>query len=152
VKKKPEEHLPKVPPKRTGQRMKPPEMPPEPPVPTSEEVREFLAGAKATEPERAEKRKKKEPEKLPEPPSVKKSDRLPGMEDPAIEELEDTARTYANTRDARMRLLDKECDLKEKLLALMKKNGKVTYHHAGVEVKIVHEKEMVKVKVSKEEE
>jgi len=90
-----------------------------------------------------------EPEKL---ASRGKQNRLPGMEDAEIEELEDAAKDYASLRDDRMHLLSKEVEMKDNLLALMKKHGKLTYTHDGVEVRIVHENEKVKVKIKKEKE
>ena|SRR5258708_15530345 len=161
--KNPAKHLPAVAPKKTGQRgikpldpvtdfEQPTFVPPEPPVPTSEDVKEFLDGAAATREQRT-KKAKKGPELLQPPPEERgKTKRLPGMEDAAIEALEDTAREYANTRDDRMALLESEVVLKEQLLDLMKKNKKEFYKRDGVEVRLVHEKESVKVKVVKEED
>jgi hypothetical protein len=158
-----EKHLPAVAPKKTGRRgVRPvdyenPEplppsdvvfVPPEPEPPTSEEVKEFLDGAAATREKRAAKKK---PE-IVKDPQKGKTERLPGMQDPAIEELEDCAREYANTRDDRMLLLGKEVELKEDLLNLMKKHKKTVYLHDGVEIKIVHEKEAIKVKVKRDDD
>jgi hypothetical protein len=81
-----------------------------------------------------------------------KTSRLPGMEDPEIEELEDAAREYANIRDDRMKLTSSEVETKDVLLSLMKKHKKESYNHDGVEVKMVHEKETVKVRIKKEKE
>lgn len=81
-----------------------------------------------------------------------KTKRLPGLEDSEIEELEDSAREYANLRDDRMNLLKQEVAMKDSLLALMKKHSKRLYKHDGVEVKIVHEEETVRVKILKEKE
>ena len=80
-----------------------------------------------------------------------KQKRLPGMEDPAIEELEDAAKEYAGLRDHRMRLTEQESAMKESLLGLMKKHSKETYRHDGVEIRIVHEEETVKVKLIEED-
>jgi hypothetical protein len=154
-----EKHLPAVAPKKTGRAgIKPLDpvedfenptfVPPEPEPPTSEEVKEFLDGAAATREKRAAKKK---PE-IVKDPQKGKTERLPGMEDPAIEELEDCAREYANTRDDRMLLLGKEVELKEDLLNLMKKHKKTVYLHDGVEIKIVHEKEAIKVKVKRDDD
>lgn len=159
TKKNPAKHLPTKAPKKTGQRgIKPLDpvedfeaptfVPPEPEPPTSEEVKEFLDGAAATREKRKEKVKKPQVVK---DPQRGKTERLPGMEDSAIEDLEDCAREYANTRDDRMYLLEKEVEMKEKLLDLMKKNKKEFYKRDGVEVRLVHEKESVKVKVVKDD-
>jgi hypothetical protein len=55
-----------------------------------------------------------------------KQARLPSMEDPKIEELEALAETYAQVRDDRMALNTDEVDLKDRLLATMKKHKKTT--------------------------
>lgn len=78
--------------------------------------------------------------------------RLPGTEDPEIEELEDLAQQYADVRDQRMALTPQETKLKADLLAEMKKRDRTSYNHAGITIKVVHEKETVKVKVNKAEE
>ncbi len=152
-----EKHLPEKAPKRTGQRgIKPldpvedfetPTRVPEPEPPTSEEVKEFLDGAAAT---REKRNAKKKPEIVKDQRG--KTERLPGMQDNILEDLEDAAREYANTRDDRMLLLGKEVELKEELLNLMKKHKKMVYVRDGVEIKIVHEKEAIKVKVKREED
>lgn len=150
MKKNPAKHLPAKAPKRTGRKgIGPVDTPPEPEVPTSEEVKEFLDGVGATREKRKEKAKKPE---IVKDPQRGKTERLPGMQDAASEDLEDAAREYANTRDDRMALLEAEVQLKERLLDLMKKNKKEFYKRDGVEVRLVHEKESVKVKVVKEEE
>ncbi len=78
-------------------------------------------------------------------------ERLPGVE-AEIPELEDGARLYAGFRDERMELLKREVEQKEYLLELMKKYGKEEYSHDGIEIKVVHEAETVKVKIKRETE
>ena len=78
--------------------------------------------------------------------------RLPEMEDPEIEELEGLAETYASIRDQRMALTPQEKKLKDDLHAAMKRHGKEKYLRDGIEIKIVHEQETVKVKVKKNSE
>ncbi len=51
-----------------------------------------------------------------------------------------------------MELTESEVSLKTNLLAMMKKHGKETYRRDGIEIKIVHEEETVKVRVKKEDE
>jgi hypothetical protein len=78
--------------------------------------------------------------------------RLPGADDPAIEELESLAEEYAEKRDERMAIGVEEVELKGKLLDAMKKwkpNGK--YVHAGVFIEVVNSKDKVKVRISKGE-
>lgn len=82
----------------------------------------------------------------------KKQEDLPGMEDRQLDDLEQAATSYAGIRDQRMELNKEEIELKGTLLTLMKKHGKETYKHDGIEINIVHEEETVKVKVAKEKE
>lgn len=74
---------------------------------------------------------------------------LPGLEDRAIKPLEEAAEAYADIRDQRMELGRSETELKSKLLTLMKKHGKSTYHRNGITIDIVSEAETVKVRVKK---
>lgn len=83
-----------------------------------------------------------------EPESV----RLPGLEDPAIEELEKLAKLYAKTRDKRQAIGVQEVDLKGQLLVAMKKNGKEEYTHGKISIRVVVEEETVKVKIRKDED
>jgi hypothetical protein len=78
--------------------------------------------------------------------------RIPGTEDAKIDALEDLAEEYAGVRDQRMALSANEVDLKGKLLLAMKTNNKEKYKRDGIEIRIVHEQENVKVKVKKGEE
>lgn len=129
--KSPDQHLPKSAPKRTGKRgIKP----------LDEEDRKSAAAGERREAETAKRKTRG------------KTPRLPGIEDPEIEELEDAAREYANLRDDRVHLLNSEVEMKETLLKLMKKHGKEKYIHDGVEIRIAHEKETIKVKIKKDEE
>ena len=81
-----------------------------------------------------------------------KQERLPGMEDPAIEEIEEKARSYAHIRDGRMALLKQEVDLKDLLLTLMKRHNKTEYHRDGLTITIVQKAEKVRVKIKDEDE
>lgn len=85
-------------------------------------------------------------------PDHGKTSRLPGMEDAAIEDLENAAREYANLRDNRLQVLKDEVAVKEDLLLLMKSHHKEKYTHDGIEIRLVHEKENVKVKIKKDED
>lgn len=75
--------------------------------------------------------------------------RLPEMDDPQIEELEAKAEEYVSIRDQRIALTPHEKRLKDDLLALMKANSKETYNRDGIEIRIIHESESVKVRVKK---
>ena len=79
-----------------------------------------------------------------------KQARLPGVEDPEIEELVETAEKYADVRDKRIALSAQEGAIKQELLALMHKNKKRHYQHAGVEIDVVAEDETVRVRIKKE--
>ena len=125
--KKPEDHLPKKAPKKTGKKGI---------GPLDDEATKLTA----LKPEPSSDRKRG------------KTTRLPGMEDAEIEELEDAAREYANVRDDRISLTREESSMKETLLGLMKKHKKEKYVHDGVEVKLVHEEETVKVRIIKDKE
>ena len=74
---------------------------------------------------------------------------LPGMEDHAIEPLEDIAAEYAGIRDQRMELGRQEHILKANALKLMKKYSKTIYKHGGVTIQVVEGEPDVKVKVKK---
>jgi len=75
--------------------------------------------------------------------------KLPTLEDTAIKPLEDAAHEYVGIRDERMDLSQQEHGLKTKLLGLMKKHGKKTYHHDGMSIEVIAEDERVKVRVKK---
>jgi len=75
---------------------------------------------------------------------------LPGMEDRKIEALHSAALDYAEVRDERMDLLDKEIELKARLGKLMHEHGKTTYSYHGIVVTLVPGEENVKVKVKKD--
>lgn len=76
---------------------------------------------------------------------------LPGMEDAAIDDLENVARQYASVRDRRMALTEQEVDAKMLVLAKMKEHGKETYRRDGISILIVHTDETVKVKIAEED-
>lgn len=69
--------------------------------------------------------------------------------DMRIEELHSAALGYVADRDARIAAGQEEKKSKDLLLALMKKHEKETYSADGVTVRIVHEKENLKVEVNK---
>jgi len=72
---------------------------------------------------------------------------LPGLEDRALAELEALAEQYAEIRDDRMALNEKEVELNDELLALMKKHKKTEYHHGDVHCWIKATDERVRVKI-----
>jgi hypothetical protein len=86
-----------------------------------------------------------------ETPKKPRQARLPGIEDPEIEELEAAAESYADVRDQRMALTPVEAKHKEDLLALMHKHEKKSYVHGNIDIKVVVESEKVRVRIKKEE-
>lgn len=82
--------------------------------------------------------------------AVKKSARqqgLPGMEDRAVNSLEELALSYADIRDSRIALSVQEGDKKKELIKEMKRLKKEHYKRDGITVDLVHEKENIKVRV-----
>lgn len=105
--------------------------------------------AAAVAQEASEATDKPEPEKLKIGPRQK---RLPTMEDPKIEELEAAAEEYVDIRDQRMALTPEEHRLQTELLGLMHKHNRVSYVHAGCEIKVIVTDEKVRVKIAKRED
>jgi hypothetical protein len=81
-----------------------------------------------------------------------KQESLPGMEDTEISDLEDAARNYASVRDRRMALTKQEVDLNGVLLQAMKRHKREHYHRDGVDIRLIVEKEKVRVRIKKDEE
>jgi hypothetical protein len=79
-----------------------------------------------------------------------KQARLPGVETPKLQDLEDAAEEYVEIRDRRIALTDKEVDAKGKLLNLMKKHDRKRYKRGPVSIEVVPEGEKVKVKIDDE--
>ena len=77
---------------------------------------------------------------------------LPGMADRKIPELHKAAEEYADVRDRRMELTKEEVAAKEEVLKQMRSHKKEVYKFDDVEIKVVHEKESVKVRVKKDAE
>lgn len=77
---------------------------------------------------------------------------LPGMEDRAIQALEECAEEYAEIRDQRMELNQQEVTLKKKVRALMHKHEKTVYRRAGIEIELAPPdgEEKVTVRVMKQ--
>jgi hypothetical protein len=81
-----------------------------------------------------------------------KQARLPGIQDPEIEELETLAEEYVSFRDRRQELTLDEVRLKQELLNAMQRYNRESYVHGGIEIKVIHKDTTVKVKVHKEED
>lgn len=65
-----------------------------------------------------------------------KQDRLPGVDDPVIKEIEDAAHDYEQARDARVAATKPEVETKENLIIVMKQNGKKLYRRGELIVKV----------------
>lgn len=100
-------------------------------------------------------KKKKAKKSAPKKKAVVKSriprqDALPGMENAKIAAIEKAALDYAEIRDQRQALTADESSLKKELLTLMHKEGKTNYKRNGISIKVITEKETVKVRVKDE--
>lgn len=104
-----------------------------------------MAKKKAPKTKKAAKVAKKMAVKKPRP----KAQTLIGMEDSAIQPLEDVAEQYADIRDQRILLNKEESDLKATTIKLMRKLGKTIYRRNGVLIQIVDGDVSVKVKIAK---
>jgi uncharacterized protein YigA (DUF484 family) len=77
--------------------------------------------------------------------------RLKGMEDNAIQDLEDAAIEHSDVQ-AQIRVLrDDLGKIDERLATLMKREGKKTYNHAGIVLRLREGQERVSVKVKRHE-
>jgi len=72
------------------------------------------------------------------------------MEDRTIKPLDDVAEAYAEIRDQRMELTEREHALKVQALKLMKKYDKTIYRHDTIEITVVPGEEDVKVRVKRD--
>jgi hypothetical protein len=82
---------------------------------------------------------------------LKKTPRLPGMEDPAIQDLEDAAMEHSETQSQIVALREELKRTDERLATLMKREGKKTYNHAGIVLRLREGQERVSVKVKRHE-
>jgi hypothetical protein len=81
-----------------------------------------------------------------------KQKRLPGTEDPQIQELEDAATEYSDTSGEIRKSREELKEIDTRLATLMKKAGKTSYNHNGVTLKLKKGKDKVSVKVKRHEE
>lgn len=77
---------------------------------------------------------------------------LPGMESRMYADLHEEARQYAEIRDERMELNEREAKLKERVLNLMHEHGLKVYRYEEVEILIEPGEENVKVRIKREKE
>jgi K+-sensing histidine kinase KdpD len=98
--------------------------------------------------------KKSKSKKSSKKPAVKRriprQDALPGMGDAKIAAIEKAALDYVEVRDQRQALTADEVSLKTELINLMHKAEKVEYKRNGISIKLIMEKENVKVRVKDE--
>ena len=72
--------------------------------------------------------------------------RLPGLEDSAIDVIEQAAANYEDRRDIRMAATQPEVQAKQRLLALMHEHGKAHYRRGDLDITLTAEKETVRVR------
>lgn len=65
-----------------------------------------------------------------------RAQRLPGMEDSGIQELENLANDMADTIGQKKELMASEKVLNEQLVTAMKKHGKTVYSHRGIHINL----------------
>ena len=73
------------------------------------------------------------------------------IEDAALDDLENLAKSYASVRDRRMALTLQEVDANALVLKKMKEYGKTTYRRDGIEINVVTSEEKAKVKIKDED-
>lgn len=66
-----------------------------------------------------------------------KQERLPGMEEPTIPDVEQAAEEYREIRDQRMKLQKDEGEAHDKLVQNMHKHGRTVYEFDGYKVELV---------------
>lgn len=78
--------------------------------------------------------------------------RLPGLEDARIEELETLAEDYKKWQKKRMSALAKEVEIKDKIMGVLKGQKKKHYRYEDLEIEIIATKEKLKIKGVKDDE
>lgn len=72
--------------------------------------------------------------------------RLPGLEDTAIEAIENAATDYEEHRDERLAASKPEVAAKQRLIGVMHAHGKKQYRRGDLVVELTSEKESVRVR------
>lgn len=80
-----------------------------------------------------------------------RAQRLPGMEDSGIQELENLANDMADSIAQKKALTAAEKVLNEQLIAMMKKHGKTVYSHRGIHINL-SSTEKAKVVIKEEDD
>jgi hypothetical protein len=100
---------------------------------------------------KAAKRPAKKAEKKVKRQPRPRTQRLPGMEDSGIQELESLANDMADIIADKKKMTAEEKNLNEQLVAAMKKYGKTSYSHRGIHINL-SQSEKAKVVIKDEDE
>ena len=65
-----------------------------------------------------------------------KQKRLPGVDDPVIQEIEDAATEYENARDVRVEATKPEVKTKTRLIEIMMSNKRKSYRRGDLVIKV----------------
>lgn len=84
------------------------------------------------------------------PAKIAVQPQFPTMDDAKIKEIETAALAYAEGRDARMAATEEEVRLKGQIIDAMHKHDKKEYRRGNIYIKLLIEKEKVKVKIKDE--
>lgn len=63
-----------------------------------------------------------------------RAQRLPGMEDSGIQELENLASDLVDVRNTKKAVMEQEKNCGESLVAAMKRHNRITYSHGGITI------------------
>lgn len=94
------------------------------------------ATKKKSSPKKAKKAAKKSNHKPVQIKRKPRAQRLPGMEDSGIQELESLANDMADTIGQKKELMTAEKNLNEQLVEAMKRHGKTVYSHRGIHINL----------------
>ena len=83
-------------------------------------------------------------------PRQPRSQALPGLADRAVAPLEELAADIADVREQRAALARKEDDLNAKALTVMRQLGKTAYHRDGIDMKVIHGSEKLRINVKRD--
>ena len=70
-------------------------------------------------------------------PKLPRQTRMPGVDEPAVAEIDDAMQAYAEVRDARARLSKKEAAAQETLMETMRRHDKRIYHSVALGKRVV---------------
>lgn len=81
-----------------------------------------------------------------------KQKRIPGMEDNAIQDLEEAAIAHVELRSEIVKVRDQLHESETRLASLLKANGKTVYRRDGIRLKLRKSRESVSVQVKRHDE